>query len=124
MRRTHKLIILVCAPVLSLGMLGGAAILSARKKQANTRGVSSAAAQRPVSKAELSAGDGKNGHDCLVAVDGIVYQIKDSPYWQNGEHTTSEGQAHCGLDLSQVIDKAPHGRSKLDQLLKIGMLKN
>lgn len=78
--------------------------------------------ERVVTQSELAAADGKNGKDCYVAVDGIIYQIKDFNLWSNGEHTTSGGQAFCGADMSEVIGKSPHGRSKLNKLIIIGKL--
>jgi predicted heme/steroid binding protein len=75
-----------------------------------------------VTMAELKRNDGKNGHICFVAVDGVVYKIEGFPLWQNGVHTPSNGLAYCGADLSNVIDKAPHGRSILALLEKVGYL--
>jgi hypothetical protein len=37
-----------------------------------------------------------------------------------GRHTPSGGRARCGLDLSDVIDESPHGKSKLRLLKKVG----
>ncbi|GEM_PF-4802733 len=79
-------------------------------------------AEHPVSKTELTAANGKNGHKCYVAVDGVVYQIIDSAFWQNGQHTPSGGLAYCGADLSAVIDQSPHGRSVLNILPIVGPL--
>ncbi|HSX29422.1 MAG TPA: hypothetical protein VLE73_02585 [Candidatus Saccharimonadales bacterium] len=73
--------------------------------------------------AQLSAYDGKNGHACYVAVDGTVYKIDQGRLWQNGEHTSSEGKASCGRDLSQAIKQSPHGKSKLSTLEVVGTLK-
>jgi predicted heme/steroid binding protein len=64
--------------------------------------------------------DGKDGHKCYVAVDGIVYEIAGKGLWQDGQHTPSDGQAYCGADLSQAITKSPHGKSKLEELPKVG----
>lgn len=75
-----------------------------------------------VSSHELSKADGENGHNCWVAVDGVVYDLSSSFNWENGEHVTSEGLASCGRDLSDVIDKSPHGRKILDQLNVVGRL--
>jgi predicted heme/steroid binding protein len=79
--------------------------------------------QRSISQGELANADGRGTHDCYVAVDGTVYKLFSSPLWVQGQHTSSEGKAYCGADMSAVIDKAPHGRSKLAQLEKIGKLK-
>lgn len=77
---------------------------------------------RAVTQVELLKADGKDGRNCWVAVDGKVYDLSNSQNWDNGEHTTSEGQARCGGDMSSVIDKSPHGRKMLDQLDVVGTL--
>jgi len=71
---------------------------------------------------ELALYDGKDGNDCLVAVDGDVYLIEGFALWVGGEHITSGGRARCGFDLTEVIDESPHGRSKLELLKKVGTL--
>jgi predicted heme/steroid binding protein len=77
---------------------------------------------KSISKAELAAADGKDGSDCFVAVDGTVYEIKDSSLWQNGQHTPSNGEGYCGADMSAAINQSPHGKSKLEQLNEVGRL--
>jgi predicted heme/steroid binding protein len=122
-----KKIIISSSVVLALLMVGGAVFLAGHRKSAQTTGDKPSVIStqsRTVSKAELAAADGKNGHDCLVAVDGTVYKIENKPLWQNGQHLTSEGQAYCGADMTAAIDKSPHGRSKLAELEKIGPLGN
>jgi predicted heme/steroid binding protein len=80
-------------------------------------------AARDFTVAELAAFDGKNGNQCYVAVDKTVYLIEGKALWQEGEHRPSNGQAMCGKDLTAVIAKAPHGRSKLAQLTVVGQLR-
>lgn len=75
-----------------------------------------------ISKDELAANDGREGRECWVAIDGVVYNASVSSEWQNGQHIPSGGQAKCGEDLSQVIRNAPHGRSVLSILPSIGNL--
>jgi len=70
----------------------------------------------------LARYDGKDGNDCLVAVNGEVYLIEGFALWQMGEHLPSGGRARCGLDLTEVINESPHGRSKLQLLKKVGTL--
>jgi predicted heme/steroid binding protein len=116
-----KRLILIVSAVCSVLIVSGALVLAAKKREHVA--AAQVVVQRPVSKAELAKADGKNGHVCYVAVDGIVYQIKDFSLWQNGEHKTSKGLAYCGADMSQVITKSPHGKKVLDLLIKIGPLK-
>jgi predicted heme/steroid binding protein len=71
---------------------------------------------------ELARHDGVEGRDCLVAVDGDVYLIEGFALWSMGRHTPSGGRARCGLDLTEVIDESPHGRSKLRLLERVGVL--
>lgn len=85
-------------------------------------GTSEQAQSGVVTQADLAAADGKNGNKCYVAVDGTVYEIKGVEEWQNGEHTTSNGKASCGGDMSSVINQSPHGKRVLDQLIKVGPL--
>lgn len=52
---------------------------------------------------QLAEFDGKNGNSCYVAVSGVIYDLSDSAFWQNGEHSISMGQASCGRDLTVVF---------------------
>jgi predicted heme/steroid binding protein len=79
-------------------------------------------ADRSYTLEELTQYDGKVGNECLVAVDGAVYLIESFALWKDGEHLPSGGRARCGLDLTEMMDnEAPHGRSKLPLLKKIGL---
>lgn len=72
-----------------------------------------------ISREELSQADGKNGNKCYVAISGTVYEIKNSSLWVDGEHTTSNGEANCGRDLTQELERSPHGSSVLTSSPKI-----
>ncbi len=76
-----------------------------------------------ITQEQLHLADGKDGRDCWLAVDGVVYEIDQGYKWLDGEHTESS-LAYCGADMSSVIDQAPHGRTKLSQLKKIGSLQH
>jgi predicted heme/steroid binding protein len=112
MQTNKKIIVTLGSVLVAVFFLVGATILSKK----------STTIQKTISQNELAAADGKGAHDCYVAVDGTVYKIFTSPLWVAGQHTTSQGMAYCGTDMSAVIDKAPHGRSKLAQLQKVGTL--
>ena len=120
MKKSHKISI-IGSIVFGIIVITGAVIVSNNRR--GEAPILANAAQRPVSKTELAKADGKNGRNCYVAVDGTVYQIKDFSLWQEGKHTSSQGLAYCGADLSKVIDRAPHGRKILDILIKIGPLR-
>ncbi len=73
---------------------------------------------------QLAVYNGKNNALCYVVVDKTVYRIEQGNLWKEGEHTTSNQQAYCGRDLTSVIDKSPHGRSKLSTLTIVGTYQN
>jgi predicted heme/steroid binding protein len=60
---------------------------------------------RPVTRRELGRGTGERGARCLVAYDGVVYDVTDCPKWRTGFHE----QLHfAGQDLTSEIGDAPH----------------
>lgn len=71
---------------------------------------------------QLAENNGLEGSACWVAVDGVVYDTSGIKEWQNGEHTTSNGQAKCGEDLTSVIARSPHGKEVLGDLKQVGTL--
>jgi len=80
--------------ILALAMIGGA--LYWQLKQANSDSGAAAvseSAERSFTLEELARYDGKNGNDCLVAVDGEVYLIEGFALWKDGEHLLSGGRA-------------------------------
>jgi predicted heme/steroid binding protein len=104
-------------------LLGMAMIGSALYWQMNRTAGPTDLADRSFTAEELARYDGVDGHQCLVAVEGDVYLIEGFALWSMGRHTPSGGRACCGLDLSDVIDESPHGKSKLQLLKKVGALK-
>lgn len=67
---------------------------------------------------ELKQYDGQNGNPAYVAVDGIIYDVTTFAKWAGGKHNGH----FAGNDLSNVIDTAPHGRSKLKILPVVGKI--
>lgn len=68
---------------------------------------------------ELAAFDGKDGRRAYIANDGVIYDVTDSPVWNNGMHE----EYAAGKDLTEEFDKARHGDSVLIGLPVIGVLK-
>ena len=108
----------VVSALLGLAMIGGTLYW-----QLNKTAAPADPPDRSFTAEELARYDGVDGHQCLVAVDGDVYLIEGFALWSMGRHTPSGGRARCGLDLSDVIDESPHGKSKLQLLKKVGALK-
>jgi predicted heme/steroid binding protein len=126
---TRNIIVATFASViLGLAMVGGAIYWQLQPANAGGAASNTAAssvgesADRSYTLEQLAEHNGEEGTDCLVAVDGDVYLIEGFALWQMGEHLPSGGRARCGLDLTEVIDESPHGRSKLDLLRKVGNL--
>jgi predicted heme/steroid binding protein len=80
------------------------------------------ASQGSISLSQVAMNDGKNGKPCWVVVDNTVYEISGFAKWVDGMHTSSNGKASCGKDLSSVINESPHGKAKLRLLKEIGQL--
>lgn len=68
---------------------------------------------------ELAKYNGKDGAEAYVAIDGIVYDLSGLKGWKEGMHNGLE----AGKDLSEEIQKSPHGVKKLEGLPVVGTLK-
>jgi predicted heme/steroid binding protein len=122
-RHTRPIIIITSFFISVCMVIISANVANVRKQRQIAPAAPTEAAQRVVSMAEIEAADGKEGRDCLVGIDGVVYKISDSALWQDGQHSPSGGEAYCGADLSEALKHSPHGKSKLEQLDKIGTIK-
>lgn len=118
----YKTKIIIGSGVLAVLIVVGAGLAARSREQPNDATFKPTTVERKVTKDALAKADGKDGHECLVAVNGVVYEIEGFGLWQNGQHATSNGEAYCGADMTEAIGKSPHGRSKLNQLEKIGPL--
>jgi predicted heme/steroid binding protein len=54
---------------------------------------------------ELAEFDGRDGRPAYVAFEGTVYDVSESPMWDEGDH---EGMHQAGMDLTEAHDDAPH----------------
>jgi predicted heme/steroid binding protein len=68
---------------------------------------------------ELAQYNGKGGARAYFAYQGKVYDVTDSPSFQDGEH---EGMHNAGADLTSGMDDAPHGDEALEGFPVVGEL--
>ncbi len=71
---------------------------------------------------ELSNFDGKNGRPAYVAVNGIIYDLTESRLWRGGEHDPAHGEVMAGQDLTELLEKSPHGDKHLKGFPVVGRL--
>lgn len=67
---------------------------------------------------ELKNYDGKK-NPAYVAYRGKVYDVSRSFHWQKGLH---QAQHPAGNDLTEALEKAPHGTDMLDRFPVVGTL--
>ncbi|MCX7884798.1 MAG: cytochrome B5 [Caloramator sp.] len=76
--------------------------------------------QREFTIEELSKYDGSLGNPAYIAVNGIVYDVSNSPVWGGGTHFG----AVAGVDLTSQFEKCHKGDlTKLKNLPIVGTLK-
>lgn len=66
--------------------------------------------------AALEVCDGKNGNPAYLAYKKNVYDVSDLTKWQGGTHF----KHLAGKDLTEEMQKAPHGAEKLENLKIVG----
>lgn len=75
--------------------------------------------QRRFTVFELKEFDGRDGRPAYVALKGKVYDVSNSPLWNEGKHP---GAHVAGLDLTMSIMNAPHGEEALMKFKVVGEL--
>jgi len=72
-----------------------------------------------MTRQELGRYDGRDGKPAYIAYMGKVYDVSASPLWQGGEH---EGLHRAGMDLTPMLENAPHGEEVFSRFPVVGML--
>ena len=72
-----------------------------------------------MTREELSQHDGQDGRRAYVAVSNTIYDVTDSPHWQNGLHPPDH---RAGRDLTDEIKSAPHVRAVVERFPVVGKL--
>jgi predicted heme/steroid binding protein len=70
-------------------------------------------------KKELAQYNGKDGAPAFIAYEGKVYDVSRSFLWRDGRHQVLHT---AGVDLTDGLDRAPHGADLLERYPAIGML--
>ena len=85
------------------------------KRQRELRGMN----ERSFTLRELADYDGREGGEAFVAFEGKVYDVTDSPMWNDGEH---EAEHLAGQDLTAAMADAPHGAESFAGFPVVGIL--
>ncbi|MDZ4184683.1 MAG: cytochrome b5 domain-containing protein [Desulfuromonadales bacterium] len=72
-----------------------------------------------MTKEVLATFDGQAGRKAYVAVNGTVFDVTTSSYWQDGNHQNAH---QAGTDLSADLLKAPHVRSVIERFPVVAVL--
>jgi len=67
---------------------------------------------------ELKKYNGQNGNLAYVAVSGKIYDVSNDRKWRNGLHESYK----AGNDLTQDMQRSPHGNKVLNGLPVVGKL--
>lgn len=70
---------------------------------------------------ELKKYNGKNGMPAYIAYKGKVYDVSKSFLWKDGKH---QALHEAGNDLTDALNKAPHGEEFLKKFPVVGYLKH
>ena len=69
--------------------------------------------------AELANYDGRDGRKAYIAVNGTIYDVTESPRWENGLHPPDH---QAGQDLTAELASAPHVRAVVERFPVVGTL--
>jgi len=68
---------------------------------------------------ELARYNGQDGAPAYIAFAGKVYDVSTSFLWRNGTHQVTH---HAGEDLTELLERAPHGAELLARFPVVGTL--
>jgi len=76
---------------------------------------------REFTRIELASFTGIDGKPAYIAYRRKVYDVSNSFLWKNGSH---QALHDAGRDLTEELDKAPHGADLLVRVPVIGRLRD
>lgn len=68
---------------------------------------------------ELASFNGQDGRRAYIAVNGKIYDVTESPLWENGLHQPDH---RAGQDLTEELTTAPHVRAVIERFDVVGTL--
>ena len=68
---------------------------------------------------ELRQFDGQEDRRAFIAVNKTIYDVTDSPLWENGFHKPDH---RAGQDLTEELSSAPHVRAVVERFPAVGKL--
>jgi predicted heme/steroid binding protein len=74
---------------------------------------------RTFSKGELALFNGMDGKKAYIAYKGKLYDVSMSWHWKGGKHQVLH---MAGEDLTDALDRSPHGEDLLERVPLIGLL--
>lgn len=69
---------------------------------------------------QLALRNGQDRDEIWVAYQGIIYDVRKSRLWRNGNHY----EHWAGQDLTEELKNAPHTTFVFDKFEAIGLVKN
>ncbi len=76
---------------------------------------------RAFTEEEVAHYNGENGKRVYVAYEGKVYDVSASFLWKDGTHQVLHS---AGVDLTDAMEQAPHGRDLLEKFPVVGIIKS
>ena len=74
---------------------------------------------KKITRKELKGYDGTGGRPAYIAYRGQIYDVTESFLWKGGKH---QALHLAGTDLTEELDKAPHGEDMLSRVQVVGTL--
>ena len=74
---------------------------------------------KKITLTELAAADGKEGRPAYIAFQDRVFDVSQSPLWDEGLHMTGH---QAGQDLTAVFADAPHSQEVFERYPQVGVL--
>ena len=69
---------------------------------------------------QLALRNGQDREEVWVAYQGVIYDVKKSRLWRNGNHY----EHWAGQDLTEELADAPHNANVFDKFEAVGLVKN